>query len=840
MKRIILKVALPLPVNRNFDYLLPEELDHDNLVGRRVLVPLGKRTITGIIVDVTNTSESKNLKEIFELLDEEPIFSQNLLQLTKWIAGYYLTSWGITLQAALPQGMSPKSLLKVEIADPLTDDELRDLERKAPKRAELYKHLANVFDYISVASLERKLNSKSIMPQIHALERIGAIRCQRIIERSAKPKLRKAVRISDEIMNDKNKLKNILDELDQKAPKQSLMLSHLFLLRKNSDIPALVADTVKQINCSESTASALEKKGYVEVYNVEVDRSKEIVDEKNLSTRNEALLDLTAEQNEALNIIKEAIDKEKAPPFLLHGVTGSGKTLVYIHAMQYAIDKGKKTLLLVPEISLTPQLIDRFERVFPDQISVLHSKMSEGQRYDSWRAISLGRVNIVLGARSAIFAPLKNVGLIIVDEEHEHTYKQDSPAPRYNARDAAVVRARIENCPIVLGSATPSLESVNNAHSGKYSLLKITERADGALMPRIKIIDTLNARKTGQMDGPFSKILINEIEGRLERKEGVILMQNRRGFSVLLECPDCGNVPMCRDCDVAMTYHRSKEQLRCHYCGWTVKAYRQCPECGYPKLNELGTGTQKIEKTLEEILRRQGFEAKIDRMDLDTTRKKGSYRKILHSFASGETDILVGTQMVAKGLDIARVTLVGVINADLQLFMPDFRAAERTFQLLTQVSGRAGRTGKKPGEVIIQTSHPESNAVSAVQHSSFDMFYNNELRERKSAFYPPFSRFVMIEFTSTSENLADKHSKLFAQYLPEKDTKFQVLGPVQPNIPKLRKYFRRQIIIKSSKKKDPSGRILRHILSSVIDTYNEKHFSNKVRVTVDVDSYTGS
>jgi primosomal protein N' (replication factor Y) (superfamily II helicase) len=669
---------------------------------------------------------------------------------------------------------------------------------------------------------------------------MGAVRCKRIVEKSAKPKMQKAAKINDSIYNDKAKLKQILDELDSKAPKQSLMLSHLYLLKMNSEIPALATDALKQVNCSHQILNSLEKKGYVDLYEVEVDRSKELVLHENLSTRNEAELELTAEQDSALSKLLDAVKEQTTKPFLLHGVTGSGKTLIYIHAIEEAISIGKTALILVPEISLTPQLIDRFERVFPDQIAVLHSRMSEGQRYDSWRSIINGKVRIVLGARSAIFAPLTNIGIIIVDEEHEHTYKQESPAPRYNARDAAVVRGKIENCCILLGSATPSLESIYNANSGKYSLLKINQRADGASMPKIKVIDTLNARKTGQMEGPFSKELIQEIIMRIQRKEGVILLQNRRGYSVMLECPDCGNVPMCKDCDVAMTYHKSKDQLRCHYCGWTVRAYKECPECGYPKLNELGTGTQKIESTLEEILRREGYLPKILRMDFDTTRKKGSHRKILHSFASGDTDILIGTQMVAKGLDIARVTLVGVINADIQLFMPDFRASERTFQLLTQVSGRAGRTVSKPGEVLIQTSNPDSNAISSVMWGSYDQFYNIEISHRKSAQYPPFTRFVLIEFTGTNEDLVDKHSKIFAGFLPQNHDILNVLGPVQPNIPKLRKYFRRQIIIKDNKKKDASGKILRHILSNVVDAYNKEHFTEKIKIVVDIDSYSGS
>ena len=526
-------------------------------------------------------------------------------------------------------------------------------------------------------------------------------------------------------------------------------------------------------------------------------------------------------------------------PFLLHGVTGSGKTLVYIHLIKDILKLGKTSLLLVPEINLTPQLIDRFKQAFSEDFAVLHSRMSDGERFDSWRSIRDGKVRIVLGARSAIFAPLKDIGLIVVDEEHEPSYKQTSPAPRYNARDLAVIRAKMENAVVLLGSATPSIESMFNAQSGKYELLQITDRADGAKLPVINVINTLEARKHGQLIGSVSKILLDEISERIIKKEGVILFQNRRGFSSYIECMECGFIPVCQNCDVSLTFHKVRNQLRCHYCGFFQSAESSCTTCGFPEMKEIGFGTQRIEDELESYFKGCNIPVKIERMDTDTTRKKGSHRSILSRFARGETDILIGTQMVAKGLDFARVTLVGVINADLQLFLPDFRASERTFQLLTQVAGRAGRSSELVGKVLIQTTHPDNMAIYATRIASYSKFYEEELTHRRNAVYPPFARFIIIEFSGKDDILVKDHIYKFLYLLPFKAKFWNVLGPVLPSISKMKNEFRRTLIIKSIKDLDKNGSLMRRSIKRAIEDYKRNYANTSVKMTVDIDSYSG-
>jgi primosomal protein N' (replication factor Y) len=426
--------------------------------------------------------------------------------------------------------------------------------------------------------------------------------------------------------------------------------------------------------------------------------------------------------------------------------------------------------------------------------------------------------------------------LIIVDEEHESSYKQDSPSPRYNARDTAVMRAKLCEIPVVLGSATPSLESRYNAGIGRYKLLEITHRADSAVLPQIMIVDSIIAKKAGQMNGQFSKPLLLEIEERLTRKEGVILFQNRRGYASLLECQDCGFIPMCKNCDVSLTYHKNKHQLRCHYCGYSIDSFKACPTCGHPEISELGSGTQRIEDDLFDILTADGFSPVIQRVDLDSTMRKGSLRRIFHAFANGEIDILVGTQMVAKGLDFERVTLVGVINADMQLFLPDFRAVERTFQLLTQVSGRSGRSGSKPGEVVIQTAHPKNPAIAATLSNSYKMFYENEIYNRKKLGYPPFSRFIHVEFSGKNEKKVEDISLLYFNLIPNHDSIIK-MGPSIPLISKLKNNYRRYIIIKNNKEKDVSGKTLRNVIKYVQGQYDSKYSTASVRVTINVDSF---
>jgi len=837
--RLHLHIALPVPIDKNFTYLLPEGFESDGLVGRRALVPFGSRAITGVIVSTEENENTEKLKYIIEILDGQPAFSEKMLDFTKWIADYYICSWGEVLKAALPQGMSPKRVVRIKVIKTLSDDEILDLSMKAPKRAQLLAEINERDDFISVNYLEKLLETDSITSQISILQEQGIIQCEYSIEGEAKIKKQKALKIPDSIINDEDILQSILYELDKKSNKQSVLFSHIYLNQVDSDSQVLLSEALTETNTTISIANSLEKKNYIEIYETEVDRNNTNTQHESLGTRNESLLELTTEQQKALDTISDSLDKNKFKSFLLHGVTGSGKTLVYLHLIKQVVQSGKSALILVPEIALTPQLIDRFKNALEENFAVLHSRMSDGERFDAWRSIRNGEVKIILGARSAIFAPVENLGIIIVDEEHEPSYKQTSPTPRYNARDLAVVRASKENCTVILGSATPSIESMYNARTGRYELLEIISRADGAKLPEINAVNTVESRKHGQMIGSVSKILLDEISSRVIKKEGVILFQNRRGYAAFLECPDCGFIPVCKNCDVSLTYHKSKNQLRCHYCGFSMPSTVSCPSCGYSELNEVGHGTQRIEDELSSYLTGCDIPTVIERMDLDTTAKKGSHRKMLTKFSNGETDILIGTQMVAKGLDFARVTLVGVINADLQLYQPDFRATERTYQLLTQVAGRAGRSSELPGSVIIQTAHPQSHAVYSARIASYSNFYVEELNHRRNALYPPFARFSIIEFSSKNEDMVKEHVFKFLYLLPFKAPFWKVLGPVQPTIYKLRNDFRRMLIIKSLKEQDKNGAKMRKAIKTALEDYRRNYAKQSVKLIIDIDSYSG-
>ncbi len=835
----IVNIAIPIPGNQLFSYRISHDIDESTLVGRRALVPFGRRTLTGFIVELCMDDKKEGLKSVYELLDSEPVFSNEMLELTNWIAEYYFCSWGIVLKSAVPSGMSPKSVIKVQLVYSPTENELLEVHKKSPKKAALIQFLSGHNDFLTINHLEDKLNSGSVAAHLEALEQMNWVKINRMVEDDLAPKTQKAVVLSQELVDDYEKFKNALIELDKKSVRQSLLLNYINQHYLESKKPVLITDAIKATKSNYQSINALALKNFVEVVEVEVDRSETVEFKESLSQRDENMLQLNDEQEKALNEIIAGFNRTIFNVFLLHGVTGSGKTLVYIHAIRQVISTGKTALLLVPEISLTPQLIDRFKSVFREKIAVLHSRMSEGERYDTWRGIKKGDAKIVIGARSAIFAPLDNLGLIIVDEEHEPSFKQNEPDPKYNARDIALVRGKIINAVVVLGSATPSIESMYNTNKGKYKILNITQRADNANMPKIEIVNIIESKKKGEVTGILTKSLLQEIEKRVIKKEGVILFQNRRGFAVYLECPECAHIPMCKNCSVSLTFHKAKGQLRCHYCGYTVNASKKCQACSHSPMKEVGFGTQRIEDDLNEWFREKEIKPVIARMDLDTTSRKDAHRKILQAFSNGQTDILIGTQMVAKGLDFDRVTLVGVVNADLQLYLPDFRASERTFQLLTQVSGRAGRTNEKEGEVLIQSSHPEHPAIQSALNGSYEEFYENEIKARKDALYPPFTRFNVILFSGKNPKIVSECSENFKSLLPNDRKYILALGPVEPVIPKVRNNFRRLIVIKNNKKNDPSGKYLRQILREVYDIYNEKFASSSVKVVFDIDSYSG-
>jgi primosomal protein N' (replication factor Y) len=825
-------VAVPLPMRKLFTYTVPDDCPIEP--GCRVVVPFGTKTYTGIVVelDVPARSDAKAVEEVLD--DAEPAIIPSILELTRWMADYYLCSWGEALAAALPREFAPQSVVRVELVRYPSAEELDHIQRRAPKRMQLLKLLRELTTPVTIGYLQRQLQTESITAQLEALERSGYIRLHRTVEGAHTPPVERYVQLAHTLRSDPSVLERSLAALESRAPKQAFALATIAQLSQQA--PISWHDACAAAEVDSSILRALVKKGLLEVVTLEQAPKRASTDLVLAPSHRETELPLTDEQAHAVERIRDALTIGRAKTFLLHGVTGSGKTLVYMHAIATVLAAGKTALVLVPEISLTPQLVDRFTAVFGNTVVAFHSQMSAGERYDAWRLIRRGDARVVLGPRSAVFAPLNQLGLVIVDEEHESSYKQESPAPRYHGRDAAIMRGHLEQAVVVLGSATPSLESMYNAATGKYHLLELALRADGAQLPQIRTVDIRQERKLQQMSGRFSKTLVDAIIDRLSRKEGVILLHNRRGFAPRLECPECGHVPHCQYCSVALTYHKRTNQLRCHYCGRSYRVPDHCPECGNPTMVAMGAGTQRIEDELTALLKQNSTSAVIARVDTDTTATKGTLRRILEDFARGHIDILVGTQMIAKGLDIGRVTLVGVINADMQLYVPDFRASERTFQLLTQVAGRAGRRADKPGEVIIQTAHPEHVAIKCARLYRYDIFYSDELQERRQANYPPFTRLVLVEFSGTDLEHVERHAHGFAHYLPRGVPAITALGPSRPSLERVNGKYRRILLVKGDRQLDPNGVELRRAILTAWAAYNQTHASQSVRITIDVDT----
>ncbi|HEY2800044.1 MAG TPA: primosomal protein N' [Chthoniobacterales bacterium] len=611
-----------------------------------------------------------------------------------------------------------------------------------------------------------------------------------------------------------------IENLRKRAPRQAELLEAIVQL----SAPTPAADLLRQTSLDNSTLRALVRRGFVELRGQAVTRDPHGAEEFIADTE----LTLNEEQTAALRLIETALeDPASHPPVLLHGVTGSGKTEVYLQAIRSTLARGKSAIVLVPEISLTPQTVERFKSRFaaqPDAVAVLHSHLSEGERHDEWHKLHSGRARIVIGARSAVFAPLENLGLIVVDEEHETSYKQEE-APRYHARDVAVVRARIEKCAIVLGTATPSLESYSNAQRGKYSLGTLTQRVDQCQMPLIRIVDLRQERRKEKAAAILSEKLRSAIQDRLTKSEQTILFLNRRGFSTSLLCSHCGKARDCPNCSVALTFHRSNSRLSCHLCGHSAAVPKRCPECGEDALIYAGFGTEKVEANVSALFPK----AVVRRMDADSMTRKDAYRDTLHAFRAGKIDILVGTQMIAKGLHFPNVTLVGIINADLALHLPDFRAGERTFQLLTQVAGRAGR-GEAPGEVFVQTYTPFSPSIQFARHHDFAGYFEQELEFRERCDFPPFKHAVLITVRSEHEARASFSTETLARRLGEAlPNEFMLGAPTPAPLEKLQGHYRFHILIR--------GEAIVRLSRLIRETLDKLPFPEDVAVAVDVDPY---
>jgi len=611
-----------------------------------------------------------------------------------------------------------------------------------------------------------------------------------------------------------------IEKLRRRAPKQAELLEAVSKLRK----PTAAAELLRKTSLDNQTLRALEKRGFIVLKEEAVARDPHGEEEFIASTD----LALNEEQTAALAAIEEALAApEKAKPILLHGVTGSGKTEIYLQAIHSALVRGKTAIVLVPEISLTPQTVERFKSRFAEtqeMVAVLHSHLSEGERHDEWHKINAGRARIVVGARSAVFAPLENLGLIVVDEEHETSYKQEE-APRYHARDVAVVRAKLEGCAVLLGTATPSLESYHNAVQGKYRLLKLTQRVDNCQMPLMRIVDLRLERRKEKVAAILSEKLRAAISARLEKSEQTILFLNRRGFSTSLLCSNCGEARDCPNCSVALTFHRGAARLTCHLCGHTAAVPKKCPACSQDALIYVGFGTEKVEANVAQLF--PG--ATVRRMDADSMSRKDAYRETLHAFRTGKIDILVGTQMIAKGLHFPNVTLVGIINADLALHMPDFRAGERTFQLLTQVAGRAGR-GETPGEVFVQTYTPFSPSIQFARHHDFAGYFEQELEFRERCDFPPFKHVILITVRSAHEGRAKLSAETIARRLKEAlPPEFILNAPAPAPLEKLQGQFRFHILMR--------GEAIMRLSRLVRETLDKLPLPEDVVAAVDVDPY---
>ncbi len=608
--------------------------------------------------------------------------------------------------------------------------------------------------------------------------------------------------------------------LPKRALKQRKVLDYFISHDVNE---AGLTELLKELQMTRSSIQTLVRKGYLTIIEREEFRDpykeRQFVDKR---------ITLTITQEDVLSRIIESMKKGISRPFLLHGVTGSGKTEVYLSAIQYALDNKKDSILLVPEISLTPQMVERFKGRFGDLVAVMHSRMSKGERYDEWRRIQTGKAKIAVGARSAIFAPFEHIGLIIIDEEHESSYKQEEH-PKYHARDIAIWRAEYHQASLVLGSATPSMESYYQASQQNYQLVELPERVMGSHLPTVEIVDMRDQLRKGNRS-MFSQILQEKIEEKLEKNEQIVLFLNRRGYSTFVMCRTCGYVMKCPHCDISLTYHHSDQSLRCHYCGYTEKQPKQCPECKSQYIRYFGTGTQKVEVELTK--RFPGV--RVIRMDVDTTSKKGAHEKLLNTFKNEQADILLGTQMIAKGLDFPKVTLVGVIAADSLLRIPDFRSAERTFQLLTQVSGRAGRH-HLPGDVVIQTYDPEHYSIELASHHDYISFFRKELEHRRLLRYPPFTKIITILFSHETLPMVMKASERFTRELKKNLPLpfIEILGPVTAPIPKIKDRYRFQCVVKYN---DESLMITKGI-HRAIQTVNDSFKDRNLHIQVDVDPY---
>ncbi|MCS1351398.1 primosomal protein N' [Mechercharimyces sp. CAU 1602] len=791
----IASVIVDVPTNqtdRPFDYIIPEELKMDVQVGSRVHVPFGRRQLLGYVVSISHHSEVKKLKAIAHVMDVTPPLTPELVRLAHWMAEKYLCPTIMALHAMVPAVLKGKYERVVRL--PLSSG----VSLKEPQA------------YPAAARpLLQLLLKKEVIKQDEALKQGGVTEKQ----------LRQWVRagwfiLSDEVSDritkkkvtwlkpalDRTNLATAIEELPVQAARQREILQ--FFYEHPAEIPLTSLLTTLELN--RSSIKSLVDKGWL----VTEEREEKRDPYEGRSFAPSTPLALTAEQQSAFEAIITPLKEYRTHSILLQGVTGSGKTEIYLQAIEQCLQQGREAIVLVPEISLTPQMVSRFKSRFGARVAVLHSGLSNGERYDEWRKIRAGEVEVAIGARSAIFAPFEKIGLVIIDEEHESSYQQEEN-PRYHAREAALTRAAEHQAVVVLGTATPAVATYFDARVGKYEWVQLHERVHGRPFPPVHIADMREELRQGNRS-MFSRTLSEKLTRCVERGEQAVFFLNRRGYSTFVMCRDCGKVVECPNCDISLTYHHTNQSLRCHYCGHEAPVPSSCPDCASEHIRYFGTGTQRVEAELAK--RFPGL--RVIRMDVDTTSRKGAHERLLTRFGNGEADVLLGTQMIAKGLDFPRVTLVGVIAADTMLRLPHYQAAERTYQLLTQVSGRAGRH-EAPGEVVVQTYTPDHYSIELASQYEVESFYREECLTRKTHRYPPFCGLFTLLFSHPDQLVVLKHAQqtvqTFGNKLPEQT---QVLGPVPAPIPRIKDRYRMNVMIKCAREEQAQAQV-RQLLRSL-------------------------
>jgi len=816
-KTLFVEVILPLAIVKNYTYRVPYELNDTIAIGKRAVVQFGKSKLyTAIIAGIgTQPPEKYEAKYLVEILDDKPVVTEQQLQFWQWLAEYYMCNLGEVMNAALPSALKLASETKIILNKDI------EVDRTALHDKEfLILEALDIQPELTVSDIVKLLGQKQVMPILKLLFEKNIIHISEEVSERYKPRKRTFLTLNP-VYNDPDNRRELFTILEKKAPKQAdAVLAYIKLSRHQKTIS-------KNELIEESGAGDASIRGLIE-------KEVFITEEKNVSRlyyeEEEAIdgFNLSEQQQEALHSVKAQFAEKDV--VLLYGVTSSGKTQIYIRLIEAMINSGRQVLYLLPEIALTTHIIERLRMYFGANIGVYHSRFNDAERVEVWQKVLNNEYKIVLGARSSVFLPFHDLGMIIVDEEHETSYKQFDPAPRYNARDAAIFLANMHSGKVLLGSATPSFESYYNARTNKYGFTELGERFGGVEMPQVDIVSIAEETKAKTIQSHFTSVLIADIRQALENKEQVILFQNRRGYAPVMMCKICAYTPKCINCDVSLTYHKSSGKLHCHYCGYKEDSPVICPACGSTHLEYKGFGTEKIEDELQLILP----DARITRMDLDTTRSRNSLQNILNNLEEKKIDILVGTQMVAKGLDFADVTVIGIINADSLLKFPDYRANERSFQMLAQVSGRAGRRGKQ-GKVVIQTYDPKHRVIKQVIENDYADLYFTEMSERKSFKYPPFYRLINLDIKHKSAEMVYQQATCLASEL-RKHFGDRVIGPQAPLVSRIRNFYIQSILLKFEKDSISINKA-KAIIRDTITQFQTTKLSKGSIIQPDVDPY---